>query len=44
MEGKGGPGPKEQVKHQMFLGNESFNTEKIQFIEKPETLRSIQST
>ena len=32
---------KEQVKHQMFLGNETFNTEKIQSIEKPETLREV---
>ena len=41
MEGKGLPDPKEQVKHQMFLGNETFNTEKIQSIEKPETLREV---
>lgn len=41
MEGKGLPDPKEQVKHQMFLGNESFNTEKIQLIEKKETLREV---
>ena len=41
MEGKGLPDPKEQVKHQMFLGNESFNTEKIQLIEKTETLREV---
>jgi len=41
MEGKGLPDPKEQVKHQMFLGNEIFNTEKIQSIEKPKTLREV---
>ena len=41
MEGKGLPDPKEQIKHQMFLGNDTFITEHRQTIGKPETLREV---
>jgi len=41
MAGKGLPDPKEQVKHQMFLGNDVFITEHQQAIEKPEKLCEV---
>ena len=41
MEGKGLPDPKEQIKHQMFLGNNRFIDEHRQTIEKPEKLREV---
>ena len=41
MEGKGLPDPKEQIKHQMFLGNNRFIDEYRQTIEKPEKLREV---
>ena len=41
MEGKGLPDPKEQIKHQMFLGNDRFIDEHRQTIEKPEKLREV---
>ncbi len=41
MEGKGLPDPKEQIKHQMFLGNDRFIDEHRRSIEKPEKLREV---
>ena len=41
MEGKGLPDPKREIKHQMFLGNDSFISRHIQKIEKTETLREV---
>jgi REP element-mobilizing transposase RayT len=41
MEGKGLPDPKEQVRHQMFLGNGAFIAEHQQATEKTEKLREV---
>lgn len=41
MEGKGLPDPKEQIKHQMFLGNEKFIADYRQTAEKPEKLHEV---
>lgn len=41
LQGKGLPDPKEQVKHQMFLGSDHFISEYQQTVEKPEKLREV---
>lgn len=41
MAGKGLPDPKEQVRHQMILGNDVFIAEYQQAIEKPEKLCEV---
>ena len=41
MEGKGLPDPKEQIKFQMFLGNDKFVTDYRQTTEKPEKLSEV---
>lgn len=41
MAGKGLPDPKEQVRHQMFLGNDVFIAEHQQATEKPEKLCEV---
>jgi putative transposase len=41
MQGKGFPYPKGQVKHQIFLGDDTFIAEYQQAIEKPEKLCEV---
>lgn len=41
MDGKGLPDPKEQTKHQMFLGKEEFISRHRDPAEKPEKLREV---
>ena len=41
LEGQGFPDPKEQIKHQMFLGNDEFIIERRQTTEKPVNLREV---
>ena len=41
LQGKGLSDPKEQVKHQMFLGSDDFISEYQQTVEKPENLREV---
>jgi len=41
MAGKGLPDPKDQVRHQMFLGTEDFVAAHQQAIDKPEKLREV---